>query len=476
MNLACPQFVPQEVCLSCDGCCRFKEPSTLWQPKFSADEVYAARAKGFSLADKIFSTETVDEQAFIKTHEKDGCFHCHFFQSEKNTCGIYPLRPFECRLYPFVLNRDGGKISLCVHLACPHIQETLESLEYARYVEDLKAYFATDDALRWLTANAQSINDYGAYKSELIVLCDLLLPEPAAKLLNKRLGFERDALKMPAQVSSQAFSNIFLWQDYFDFKFEVIDGKSCIFACTEGSCFMYLPPLTSHLSEALIGKCFDYMDGINKKKGFARIEHVSESQLKFFSTERFAHYKKGEEYCYNKDKVIALKGRALKSKRHDLNYFLKHHPAAAFLNYHVLMKDLCLDLFKRWAKNRAAKNNDEIYLQMLNDNEQVHALALNFAEEIGLVGRVVVVDKEIKAYSFGYPLDKETFCILFEVADLSVTGLPVFIFNQFCADAALEEYKVINVMDDSGLENIKDVKMSFHPDALVPVYSVKRRE
>ena len=48
-----------------------------------------------------------------------------------------------------------------------------------------------------------------------------------------------------------------------------------------------------------------------------------------------------------------------------------------------------------------------------------------------------------------------------------------------CQNAAfaqeLKNYKFINVMDDSGLENLKKVKLSYHPVKLVPAYIVRRK-
>ncbi|MCI0405004.1 MAG: phosphoribosylanthranilate isomerase [candidate division Zixibacteria bacterium] len=39
------QFVPQEVCLACDGCCRFKEDSSEWRPKVAKTELDALLAE-----------------------------------------------------------------------------------------------------------------------------------------------------------------------------------------------------------------------------------------------------------------------------------------------------------------------------------------------------------------------------------------------------------------------------------------------
>jgi hypothetical protein len=42
-----------------------------------------------------------------------------------------------------------------------------------------------------------------------------------------------------------------------------------------------------------------------------------------------------------------------------------------------------------------------------------------------------VAHNDICAYTFGYALNEDIFCVLFEVADLSLTGLPVYILPSF---------------------------------------------
>ena len=103
-------------------------------------------------------------------------------------------------------------------------------------------------------------------------------------------------------------------------------------------------------------------------------------------------------------------------------------------------------------------------------------LLLRHSGQLGLTGRVVTVEGYIKAYSFGFPVDQDTFCVLLEITDLNVKGLSVYLFREFCRDADLEQYKFINVMDDLALNNIRETKMSFRPSVLLPLYIVTEKE
>ena len=65
--------------------------------------------------------------------------------------------------------------------------------------------------------------------------------------------------------------------------------------------------------------------------------------------------------------------------------------------------------------------------------------------------------------------------ILFEIADLNIKGLPVFIFREFCKDKEIQGYSFINCMDDFGLDNIRATKLSFRPFKVLPTYAVSRK-
>jgi hypothetical protein len=61
---------------------------------------------------------------------------------------------------------------------------------------------------------------------------------------------------------------------------------------------------------------------------------------------------------------------------------------------------------------------------------------------------------------------------MYEIADSSVKGLAQFIFREFCS--GLKDYTYINIMDDSGLENIQKTKLSYRPVKIIPAYIVAR--
>lgn len=158
------QFVPQETCLSCDGCCRFKEQDSEWRPKVGKEEIEPAQQ---TLPEKILLKDKIDSSGHIKTMSVNGQCACSFFNPEDNTCRIYSGRPFDCQLYPFILVREEDRISVCVHLNCPFIQKQHKSRDFFEYIDYLHDYFSSEAVLSFLKNNPDLAGDYKDYRNEL---------------------------------------------------------------------------------------------------------------------------------------------------------------------------------------------------------------------------------------------------------------------------------------------------------------------
>ena len=159
------QFVPSAVCLSCDGCCRFKEEQSPWRPKITEDEI--ARKGKRDLLSEIYSKDKIDASGHIKTTCSAGHHFCSFFSPQDNTCGVYDVRPFECELYPFVLTKKDGKTIIAAHHNCPFIQMQRNAAEFEAYAAYLKEFFAQKDVLDFLKKNPTLVGEYSNYEEEL---------------------------------------------------------------------------------------------------------------------------------------------------------------------------------------------------------------------------------------------------------------------------------------------------------------------
>ena len=274
---------------------------------------------------------------------------------------------------------------------------------------------------------------------------------------------------MPAELSHYAFAPHYIWRNFFDFYWTIIDDQFCLFANQDGDYFMPVLPMGASLNQEVIRQAYAFILEANRAKQIARIENVPAHLIPFFQPMGFRAVQKETEYLYQTDALIQLKGDRYKSKRAAYNILIRNHPAAQVEPYQTSHLTGCLALYDSWQQERGARS-DDVYQAMLEDSRHSHHTGLMSCEGLGLVGRVVFIDGVLGGYTFGYPLNSEIFCVLFEVTDLKIKGLAQFLFRAFCQEQAA--YRWINAMDDSGLENLKRVKLSYRPAKQLSSYNL----
>jgi len=295
-------------------------------------------------------------------------------------------------------------------------------------------------------------------------LCKLKIKDKP--LFNKFLRLTRHDL------SVYAFENIYIWRPLFDIYWAVVRNNLCVFLKDKIGCFLYLPPLGEKIDPQAVDGAFKIMDGVNSNKEISRIENIEKSGVSFYEDLGYKCSYKSSDYLCLRTNLAGLRGNRFKSQRAVFNYFRKHYNYE-YLQFSPKYKRACLELYGLWAVERMAKTKDKIYQGMISDSRGCLKILLRDYTHLNITGRIVKIGDRIKAFTFGFPINPDTFCILYEIADLSVKGLAQFIFRRFCRE--LSGYKYINIMDDSGLENLKQVKLSYHPEKLIPAYIITRK-
>ncbi len=165
-------FVPQDVCLSCQGCCRYAERSTVWAPVFLFEEIVSLTSENL-LPCSLFSHaggRRGEASRINLLTDKDGCL-CPCLDKGTNKCKIYAHRPFDCQFYPFLLTRKKGQVFLAVDLKCPYAQKELTTAAFKDHVKYLAEFFSSQETVAWMAKNTAIIQEYP--ESELEILSPL---------------------------------------------------------------------------------------------------------------------------------------------------------------------------------------------------------------------------------------------------------------------------------------------------------------
>ena len=273
------------------------------------------------------------------------------------------------------------------------------------------------------------------------------------------------------ELAAYAFANIYVWKALYDIRWVLIKDSLCVFFCDPLGCFMYLAPLSKKLMPEIIPQVFEVMDKFNKNKDISRIENIATGDLAYYCSLGYRGVEKYPDYLCLQSDIAFYKGNRFKSQRAACNHFIKH------CDFKVeLIKPAhhsgCLNLFNAWIQQRKDQCSETVYCGMLDDNRKVIKYALANYQTLNLEGIVVKVGKEIKAFSFGYRLNNNIFCIFYEITDLAIKGLAPFIFRQFSQN--LNGYAYLNILDDSGIDNLRKTKLAYKPARLAKAYIVTR--
>jgi hypothetical protein len=288
------------------------------------------------------------------------------------------------------------------------------------------------------------------------------------KLSLKDKGLFREFLGLSEHgLSAYAFANIYIWRKLFEIRWALEKNHLCVFFSDNTGAFLYLEPLAKEKSPQVIADAFALMNRLNRNPEVSRVENVEEASLDFYRGSGLECRPKPQEYLYLRAEIARLAGDKYKSQRAARNYFLRHNQFA-YQPYSAKDGAACLRLFRAWQKQRSALGRGRVYDGMLEDSFKAFQVMLKHYQDLNLVGRIAKIGRQIRAFTFGFPLSARSFCVIYEVADLSFKGLAQFIFQRFCAE--LGAYRYINAMDDSGLDNLRRVKLSYRPVKLVPAY------
>ncbi len=270
-------------------------------------------------------------------------------------------------------------------------------------------------------------------------------------------------------LAAYSFPFHFIWQGLLRYEWTELAGHVCLFAGNLDGSFLALPPIGPDPCGPAMVKAFDFLSKRNTTPALTRIENAPASLASRCREKGYRVAPKGPDYVYRRADLVALRGDRYKSQRAAYNHCVAH----AKLMYRPFRPDdatACLALFQQWRRGVKHDAASDLAVHIAKDAEHAHRQGVTHAADSGLIGRVVEEDGQIAAYTFGYPLNSTTFCILFEIADRTVKGLGAYIFREFCRE--LESYELINTMDDSGLEGLRRAKQAYHPAKLVESFII----
>lgn len=269
-----------------------------------------------------------------------------------------------------------------------------------------------------------------------------------------------------------SFANMCSWRFLYDSEYAVAEDFLLIRFRIEEGRFAYMMPV----GKGDLKKAIELLEKDSLEHGHPlcmlgitpdareKLEKVLPGEFKYIPERDYF------DYIYLREDLAALKGKKFQPKRNHINKFRK----AYRYEYVPVTPDLipkCLELEAKWCR----ENDCEEKTDLMNERRSL-TFALHHFDALGLSGGAIRIDGEIAAFTFGAPVNHNTFAVHVEKADTDIDGIYAVV-NQEFASRIPEEYTYINREEDLGIPGLRQAKLSYHPVILLEKSAaIKRRD
>ena len=176
------------------------------------------------------------------------------------------------------------------------------------------------------------------------------------------------------------------------------------------------------------------------------------------------------DYLYLREDLINLTGKKYQPKRNHINQFKRSYPNYEFVPITEEIIPKCMELESLW-KHLNEDEKDKSYIA-LDAERQAIQRAFDHYTELNLKGGALVVDNRVVAFTYGSPINTDTFDVAVEKADANYIGAYTMVNNEFVKSLP-SQYEFINREEDLGIEGLRKAKLSYHPTEILDKYTAK---
>jgi len=275
-----------------------------------------------------------------------------------------------------------------------------------------------------------------------------------------------------SRSSAWCFSNLFFWDNTYHPRVCALGDRLLTRMTYEGHSFYGYPIGAGDLETAIWALRRDALArgvpfelrGLTEKS-YEELNTLFPGQFDYTQDPSFF------DYIYDAEKLAALPGKKLSSKRNHINRFIENNPDWTFEPITRENISACIDMSVAWAEER------HVLKEANTELEAVH-LACEHFESLGLEGGLLRAGGRVVAITIGEVLNSDTYIIHFEKAFSTVQGAYTMINREFVRHIMQvhPHIRYFNREEDLGIESLRKAKRSYYPVFLVEKYTAFWRE
>ena len=201
-------------------------------------------------------------------------------------------------------------------------------------------------------------------------------------------------------------------------------------------------------------------------------EHRQELEVLYPGKFEYMEDRDHFDYIYLAEKLATLSGKKLHSKRNHINRFIEEGDWS-FEPMTGKTAPECLEMLDIWTR----ENSDALDSGLADEHDAIQ-LAVDYFDRLGMEGGMLRRDGRLIAFTMGEKINSDTFNIHFEKAYSDIQGAYPMINREFARYIVENHPEIlyINREDDMGHDNLRQAKLSYHPEFLVKKYAAVWKE
>jgi hypothetical protein len=269
------------------------------------------------------------------------------------------------------------------------------------------------------------------------------------------------------QGCEYAFGCNYIWRNFYDIKIAFL-GEFYIIRNAMGYCFPAGRGTDTELRMAIDCLRLDYANNPNKADEFifsSMDDYGRERLLTLYGNSvEFSEKRDYFDYIYNRNDLEFLRGKKYHSKRNHLKNCGEYE-------YRAIDTENICDCYainREWLDLKSLTADEGEFEEQRGEIAALQDGLDNFAE-LGFLGGIIYQNGKPTAYTFGERQNADTFTVH---AEKALTGLYSAINNEFVRRLPTD-IRYINREEDTGAENLRKAKMSYHPEYLLEKYTCR---
>ena len=264
------------------------------------------------------------------------------------------------------------------------------------------------------------------------------------------------------------FMNLMSWRFFFETELAFHNGW-LLFRFKAAGHFAYLPPIGEGSMEEILKEMMNDAEVQHEKfclMGVCKhsLDCIHDAMPGVFEVTLDRSY---TDYVYKRETLANLSGKKLQPKRNHVNRFEKAYPDYVYEPLNAELFPECIALVDKWNE----KKMDLHGRLSVEDERQALQFSFDNWNELCGCGGVIRVGGKIIAFTYGAPVNYDTFDVCVEKADIDYEGAFAIINREFARHLP-ERFLYINREEDLGIEGLRKAKLSYQPDMLLDKYIV----